>query len=957
MAPRITADVRKRKGARDPSPLVGGIPVDTTSPSSGNYDRKPTVGSYNHVGRKKKGGSRRVTSSSSLSWFTRRLRRSGSPLVIGVAVVVLGTLLACLSVSYIIGYLSAQSAGPCNESHIHGIEGNIYNWCYKHKEHNDSFQSRYSRHLSGTGRAVKRVFSENPKKVPQTLKEMLKLINRHERLSHKPVAEDYYDNCYADVARLGTEMENSQAYHQFAIGPCHYDVTLTQKPRAGSYEDYIDFFNFRDSVEGRYTDKIKCFNTCVDRALTSDKAKHGGHFKKEKESQEDRAYEYRQQQPAMEFGLDELTPKDRVPVDDIMLIEAARVGETFVAEKLLIQYGLDPLYRQVKNDPSNSRNLNAIQEAIRGGYAEIVGILTSGDNSVVIDEYGRTVEDYVKMSGSPIRPVDAKNVLGIDVEEGSHKLPKEEHQRIKKPSGWSETSADPYDKERCDFDVVDGDISPEVFYRDYFITGRPVVFRGQVPQMELDMFRKNRWKKSAGFRPTDAFEVGPTAYPQLTGQESCSEKMTIAEIEEAALCEEMPEKPMVHAFHPDEIDFRDLYPDFNGEVLDKRGGFRSIQHLFKDVEGADDIVWQVFFGGDGSGATYHWHEAAFNILYVGVKEWKIAPPMYRGTTGMTAQKVAASLDEKISLTCVQQPGDLFYIPNFWGHSTINHGFTIGAAGILKDWYQNGGATFRGEEYEYEEEEEEFGDDALAGGDQSPPFMFVHINKTGGTSLISMFAERCEDDYWGGEWYGDHGDYHRAFHATAHAYIEEYGRKAWDDAYTFTVVRHPLARQVSNFFFLASMGCDKENNKCEERLIPDIDLKSMTDEEKIEAFHVWIQKLYKKFPPGHPEHYRFGAAGHGNEIYPTFQATQTSWNVDPEGNVVVKDFYKLEELSKDISKLADKIPCLKNGPLDMAKENKTSKYPHYTLFAKNEETKKIINEVFAEDFKNFGYDPV
>lgn len=317
---------------------------------------------------------------------------------------------------------------------------------------------------------------------------------------------------------------------------------------------------------------------------------------------------------------------------------------------------------------------------------------------------------------------------------------------------------------------------------------------------------------------------------------------------------------------------------------------------------------------------------------------------------MTAQKVSATLDDKISLTCLQQAGDLIYIPNYWGHSTINHGFTIGAAGIITDYYQNGGASFRGEQKEPPEEEDDDDDD-----EGTPPFLFVHINKTGGTSLISMFADRCEEEYWGGEWYGDHGDYHRAFHATADAYIKKYGQKAWDNAYTFTVVRHPLARQVSNFFFLASMGCKGEHNKCAERLIPDIDLDSISDEEKIEAFHVWILKLYKKFPPGHPEHYRFGAAGHGNEIYPTFGASQTSWLVDAKGKMVIQDIFKLEELSTDISKLADNIPCLKNGPLDMAKENKTSKYPHYTLFAQDEVTKRIINEVFADDFIHLGYD--
>ena len=935
--------VRKRRTARDASPGVGNIPVITTSPSS----KEDGVGAFSHVGRKKK-GTRRRRSSNMTSRMILKFRRAGSPVMIGLAVVILGIVLACVFISTIIGYFSSSSESGCHESYINGIEGNVYNWCYKDKHNfND-----YRRSLSGTARAVKRVISENVNKVPTNLEDMLKAINSHERLSQKIVAPDQNELCYADVAKYGTyAFDDHGAYHQPAIGPCHYDYALTHKPRAGSYEDYIDFFFFRDTKVSRYTDRLQCLNQCVDRLLKKEKKpKHGGHFKNEEK--EDHAYKYRQQQSSVYLAMDEIKPHDRVPVDDIMLIEAARAGETFIAEKLLIKYGLDPLYRQVSMDPSNSRNLNAIQEAIRGGYAEMVGILSSGDNSMVIDEYGRTIEDYVRMSGSPIRPIDAKNVLGIHVEEGSHKLPKEKSHR-KIPSGWDQSTMEPFDKDRCDFDVVDGDLDPETFYKDYFITGRPVVLRAQVPPMELDMFSKDRWRQSDTFHPDNKFRVGPTAYPELTDQESCPVEMSIIEMEHGAVCDAMPEKPMVHAFHPDEEDFEELYPDFDGQVLDRRGGFRSIKQFFKIVKSREDVVWQVFFGGDGSGATYHWHEAAFNILYVGIKEWKIAPPMYRGTTGMTAQKVAATLDKKISLTCIQQPGDLFVIPNFWGHSTINHGFTIGAAGILTEYYQNGGTSFRGEKFisEEEEEETEGGEDE----DENPPFLFVHINKTGGTSLISMFGDRCEEEYWGGEWYGPHGDYHRSFHATAHAYIEKYGQKAWDNAYTFTVVRHPLARQVSNFFFLASMGCERENNKCGERLIPDIDLESMSDEEKIEAFHVWIKKLYKKFPPGHPEHYRFGAAGHGNEIYPTFTATQTSWLVNAQGKMVIQDIYKLEELSSDISKLADNIPCLKNGSLDMARENKTSKYPHYTLFAKNEETKKIINEVFAEDFKNLGYD--
>jgi len=143
--------------------------------------------------------------------------------------------------------------------------------------------------------------------------------------------------------------------------------------------------------------------------------------------------------------------------------------------------------------------------------------------------------------------------------------------------------------------------------------------------------------------------------------------------------------------------------------------FRIIKKWFGHVvKERDDVSWQVFFGGDGSGATYHWHDAAFNMLYVGVKEWKIAPPLYRGWSGMPALLASKALDMNIvttdslnsnsnnirtgitqhipTLRCVQKPGDLFFIPNSWGHMTINHGFTIGAAAIMPDYYQKDGTS-------------------------------------------------------------------------------------------------------------------------------------------------------------------------------------------------------------------------------------------------------------------------
>ena len=78
-------------------------------------------------------------------------------------------------------------------------------------------------------------------------------------------------------------------------------------------------------------------------------------------------------------------------------------------------------------------------------------------------------------------------------------------------------------------------------------------------------------------------------------------------------------------------------------------------------------------------------------------------------------------------------------------------------------------------------------------------------------------------------------------------------------------------------------------------------------------------------------------------------------------MVVEEIFKLEELSENMDALVKKIPCLANGRNDddihMVQANKTLKYPPYMRFAEHEETRNIIMEVYADDFQNFGYEPL
>jgi hypothetical protein len=403
------------------------------------------------------------------------------------------------------------------------------------------------------------------------------------------------------------------------------------------------------------------------------------------------------------------TGKDDKTIDAsnqaVLLNQAVVMGLPRVVDILKNQYNMDPLQTihhsanvltENKSDSYELNGSNAVQQAIRMGNAQILAILTDSNLNLQIDHLGRTVMDYMSMKGSPIRPRDAKQYLNVDTtntqmaqgirgqipqqpavskEDDAFFRLLEQHPGM----GWSELTRWPV-SEKCDIDIVHGSMSRQEFYHDYFLPGRPFVLRGIIPKDEIAAFSRKTWERTRRYHPDRMFWVGPTAYPSLTGQEECEGKMSIRQLEAGEKCPEAPDTPILHAWHPTDQDFAELFPSYeDGDIYNKKSGWRKLgEWFFPEVEEMDgDLGWQIFFGGDESGATLHWHNAAFNVLYAGIKEWKITPPWYRGFTGMPAMKASGMVDDAIALSCTQRPGDFVYIPNYWGHLTLNHGFTIG----------------------------------------------------------------------------------------------------------------------------------------------------------------------------------------------------------------------------------------------------------------------------------------
>eukprot|EP01052_Picozoa_sp_SAG31_P014222 SAG31_NODE_875_length_11316_cov_8.924044_11_plen_673_part_00 len=92
-----------------------------------------------------------------------------------------------------------------------------------------------------------------------------------------------------------------------------------------------------------------------------------------------------------------------------------------------------------------------------------------------------------------------------------------------------------------------------------------------------------------------------------------------------------------------------------------------------------------FVGPSLSGVNFHQHTAAWNALLYGQKRWFLFPPysIYGPTSlpmGEWYRKYYAELRENsVVLECVQEAGELLFVPTNWYHGTLNTKPSVGIA--------------------------------------------------------------------------------------------------------------------------------------------------------------------------------------------------------------------------------------------------------------------------------------
>ena len=132
-----------------------------------------------------------------------------------------------------------------------------------------------------------------------------------------------------------------------------------------------------------------------------------------------------------------------------------------------------------------------------------------------------------------------------------------------------------------------------------------------------------------------------------------------------------------------------------------------------------------------------------------------------------------------------------------------------------------------------------------------PFVFIHINKTGGSSIELALRIPLE-------------------HKTAREKIDEIGRRAWNRKLSFAVVRNPWDKLVSQFHYTvktrqAGLG------------------------ERYLAFGDWVRAAYRDRDPLYCD-------------APAMFNSQRDWIVDEDDEVVVDRILRFENLEDDFASL-------------------------------------------------------
>ena len=180
-----------------------------------------------------------------------------------------------------------------------------------------------------------------------------------------------------------------------------------------------------------------------------------------------------------------------------------------------------------------------------------------------------------------------------------------------------------------------------------------------------------------------------------------------------------------------------------------------------------------------------------------------------------------------------------------------------------------------------------------------PYIFIHINKTAGTSIGNAIGLPVKH------------------HQTAREVIASIGRDKWDTAYKFTLVRNPWDKVVSHYEYR------RKRNKTQ------VATRGI-------SFAEWVKKTYG------PEKDLF--------YYDNLRAfqPQVEWLKNDEGKIDIDFIGKFETINEDYDQIRNAIGL----ETDLPHLNASKRKGYQSYY--DAETREIVANWFREDIEAFGY---
>jgi histone arginine demethylase JMJD6 len=224
----------------------------------------------------------------------------------------------------------------------------------------------------------------------------------------------------------------------------------------------------------------------------------------------------------------------------------------------------------------------------------------------------------------------------------------------------------------CDIVQIDGLMNSSEFYKRFQLINQPAIFRGGA----ADWPARTKWTPDylTATIGKETVEASKIPYGNLDGVQT--QHLSMADFLSQMLNSgptNVSGAPPPYVFDREIMKLAASIKSFTGDL--------KLPRTFKDCEVQS---LQLIIGPEGSGSPAHFHTAAFNALLFGRKRWLIYPPSIAFWSKKPAlpwlmDGDAHGVPDEQPLECVQQPGDVVYVPAAWGHAVINLEDTVAAA--------------------------------------------------------------------------------------------------------------------------------------------------------------------------------------------------------------------------------------------------------------------------------------